>query len=66
MERLTTRNEDGQACTGEKQYSVIQWDMIEKLADYEDAEEQGYIKLCPNCGSLMVGTYNCDNCGENL
>ena len=36
-ERVTTRNEDGQACVAsEYSYCAIQWDMIEKLADYED------------------------------
>ena len=42
MERLTERNEKGGAWSGKDLT-----DIVNKLADYEDAEEQGLLKMLP-------------------
>lgn len=45
MERLTKRNSDGVACSA-KPFEISTFDMVDKLAAYEDAEEQGrFVKL---------------------
>jgi predicted RNA-binding Zn-ribbon protein involved in translation (DUF1610 family) len=89
MERLTTRLDDGRvtyAGTFPKGSGVIGYDdwkqerrreAINRLADYEEAEEQGHIKRCPKCGSLEMeycgsewdfgaryDDYKCENCGH--
>lgn len=51
MERLSLRKEDGtgtciQNCTCEANCGFI-WDVFTKLADYEDAEEQGLLLRLP-------------------
>ena len=44
--RLTTRNADGMACSA-KPFQISTFDMIDKLAAYEDAEEQGLLVRLP-------------------
>ena len=41
-------------------YSYVQGEfgkLVAALAEYEDAEEAGYIKRCPWCGSLSVEAF---------
>lgn len=44
--RLTKRNADGIACSA-KPFEISTFNMVEKLATYEDAEEQGRIVILP-------------------
>lgn len=44
--RLTKRNADGIACSA-KPFEISTFDMLDKLADYEDAEEQGRLVILP-------------------
>ena len=44
MNRLTLRNKEGQACT---KFGVKYFDLLDKLAEYEDLEEQGLILKLP-------------------
>ena len=43
MERLTERNKNGKAITKTLDFQPL----IDKLADYEDAEEQGLLHIAP-------------------
>ena len=44
--RLTKRNADGIACSA-KPFEISTFNMVEKLAAYEDAEEQGFLVMLP-------------------
>ena len=44
--RLTKRNADGIACSA-KPFEISTFDMVDKLAAYEDAEEQGRLVVLP-------------------
>jgi len=44
--RLTKRNADGIACSA-KPFEISTFNMVEKLAAYEDAEEQGRLVILP-------------------
>lgn len=44
--RLTKRNADGIACSS-KPFEISTFDMLDKLAAYEDAEEQGRFVILP-------------------
>jgi DNA-directed RNA polymerase subunit RPC12/RpoP len=89
MERLTTRLDDGRVTYADafpRGNGVIAYDdwkqerrreAVNRLADYEEAEEQGHIKRCPKCGSLEMeycgsewdfgmryDDYKCVNCSH--
>lgn len=77
MERLTRRHADGELfrplyiIDGRKEY-VNETDILEKLAEYEDLEEQGRLlklpcavgdtvyRICPKCNDSHDGS--CKNC----
>lgn len=44
--RLTKRNADGIACSA-KPFEISTFEMVDKLAAYEDAEEQGRLVILP-------------------
>ena len=51
--RLTKRNADGIACSA-KPFEISTFNMVEKLATYEDAEEQGRFVILPRKVGDMV------------
>ena len=66
MGRLTKRGADGIACSA-KPFEISTFDMVDKLAAYEDAEEKGLLVRLPcKIGStvytLRENYFDCPNC----
>lgn len=57
--RLTKRNAEGIACSA-KPFEISTFDMLDKLAAYEDAEEQGRLVMLPE---KLYGFYEWDVTG---
>lgn len=66
MDRLTKRGADGVACSA-KPFEISTFDMIDKLAAYEDAEEKGLLVRLPckignTVYTLRENYFDCPNC----
>ena len=70
-QRLTERKPDGRAVIRKEYRKGSHVRLLEACAEYEDAEEHGYIKRCPICGSFRFKRFpdtafkalTCADCG---
>ena len=67
MERLTTYDIVAGVRINALKVGIESEVAFNKLGDYEDAEEKGYIRKCSQCKSYSVRSNGrCDTCGNQM